>query len=208
MIGGRRTGESVSVDRLESALERWEYRTSPTAAAALATDLRDLFPAADVSRPGAGSEADVVVGGVAIRFVEELGRRFRTDLHVLADHYDGVVCYSTSCHRESPSAWRSITHHHRSESLRFVTGTTAGTGAPDAESASAATVVLVPIVMLALGVLLAASTGLFTTDASALSGEAGLLLGAVAVAAVVASLAAFGLTRQRRVRSVLSRLAQ
>ncbi|ELZ11630.1 hypothetical protein C479_07196 [Halovivax asiaticus JCM 14624] len=113
MIGGsgtRRAGGSVDRERLERALREWEYETSPTAAASLATYLDSQFPDASVDRPGGGDEAAVVIDDVAICFADAFGRRFRTAFHILRESYDGVFCYSVSAHADDPTESVSYTH--------------------------------------------------------------------------------------------------
>ncbi|WP_247730678.1 hypothetical protein [Halovivax limisalsi] len=196
MGGWRRTGGSASVDQLESVLEAWEYGSSPTPAAALASFLRERYPDAAVERPGRAEAADVVVDGVAVLFAAELGQRFRTQFHVLADRYDAVVCYSIGAHRDDPTEWRAFTRRFRGETIRFVRRPEPEPNSPGL--AGPITVAAVPLVMAAITIVLAASTGLFATSTGPLTADAGLVLGAVALGAIATAISLFELARQRQ----------
>lgn len=200
MRGRARTGGSVDLDRLEAAIESWEYRISPTSAA-LATHIDERVPAADVTRPERGDEAHLVVDdAIAVTFVEELGRRFRTTFHVLADRYDAVICYSISAHRDAPSEWRTFTRRHRSESVRFVRRPEPEPEVPGL--AGPAAVASVPLVMAAITVVLAGLTGLLSADAGALAVEVGLVLGAISLAAIATAVGLFGLVRRQQLATL------
>ncbi|AGB14948.1 hypothetical protein Halru_0304 [Halovivax ruber XH-70] len=199
MIGGsetRRAGGSVDRERLERALREWEYETSPTAAASLATYLDSLFPDASVDRPGGGDEAAVVVDDVAICFADAFGRRFRTNFHILRESYGGVFCYSISAHTDDPTEWRAFTRRYGSDDVRFVRRPTAEP--PEPGLAGPATVAAVPLVMAAITIVLAASTGLLSAGATPIAGKAGLVLAVVGLGALATSLGLFEILRRRQ----------
>ncbi|MFC3958960.1 hypothetical protein [Halovivax cerinus] len=199
MIGGpgaRRAGGSVERERLERALREWEYGTSPTAAASLATYLADRFPDATVDRPTGGADADVVIDDVAILFAKSFGRRFRTAFHVLRERYGGVFCYSISAHTDDPTEWRAFVRRYGADDVRFVRRTLPEPSEPGL--AGPAAVAAVPLVMAAITIVLAASTGLLSAGATPIAGKAGLVLAVVGLGALATSLGLFEILRRRQ----------
>ncbi|WP_226039554.1 hypothetical protein [Natrinema sp. DC36] len=193
---------------MAAALEEWTYSTSPSDRDAISQRLSTTFPTADVRRSGASTAADVRVDGVRVIVAHRLDSAFRRDFHVLADQFDDVVVYSTTCHTSTPNGWREFKHRHRGNHagarVRFVhrREATADDGGSTVRALAALALPIVGIVG-----LLAASLGLFDTGGSAVAGLEGHaraigLIAAVVVGVTVACL----LTRRRIYVSLLRRI--
>ena len=205
------TETGVPAEAVATALSNWEYDSSPTPAAALASYLAETFPSSSVERNRGRWTADIVVDGVAVALVDDLGRGFRTDFRFLADTYDELVCYSTSPHRTRAGEWRSFVHRNRGDGFHFVTrGEPAAgwsDGADSTGTAGRAGLAVVPLAMLAIAGLFGASLGLFTTGWASLGGWTGV----VAVGAITGFATAVGLlaaVRGSALSTLLRRLAQ
>ncbi|PGF16298.1 hypothetical protein CP556_09330 [Natrinema sp. CBA1119] len=148
---------------MAAALEEWTYSTSPSDRDAIARRLSTTFPAADVRRSDASTADDVRVDGVRVVIAHRLGSAFRRDFHMLADRFDDVVVYSTTCHTSTPNEWREFKHRHRGDHagarVRFVHRREAA--ADDGGSTVRALAALALPIMGIVG-LLTASLGLFS----------------------------------------------
>ncbi|MFB1064744.1 hypothetical protein [Natrinema sp. H-ect4] len=198
----------VRAPRVAAALEEWTYSTSPSEGDAIARRLSTVFPAADVQRSDASTAADVRVDDVRVIIAHQLGSAFRRDFHMLADQFDDVVVYSTTCHTSTPNEWREFKHRHRGTHVgahvRFVNRreATADNGGSAVRALAALALPIVGIVG-----LLTASLGLFDVGGSAVAGLEGHaraigLIAAVVVGVTVACL----LTRRRIYVSLLRRI--
>lgn len=198
----------VRAPRVAATLEEWTYSTSPSDRDAIARRLSTAFPAADVRRSDASTAADVRVGDVRVIIAHRQDSAFRRDFHMLADQFDDVVVYSTTCHTSTPNEWREFKHRHRrthvGARVRFVNRREATTDDGGSPVRVLATLAL-PIVGI-VG-LLAASVGLFNTGGFAVASleVRTHAIGLIVIAGVAVGVTVASLLTRRRVYVSLSR---
>lgn len=192
---------TVRAQGVADALENWTYSTSPSDRDAIARRLSEAFPGATVRRGDGSTPHDVVADDVHVVIAHRIDSAFRRDFHTLADQVDDLVVYSTTCHTSTPNEWREFKHRlrgrHIGATVRFAHRRASGAGAGAERDAGAVrSLAMVALPMLAIGGLLAASLGLFSTGGSVLPGFGAAVLSGVGIegegyVAGVADLVAF-----------------
>ena len=194
---------TVRASAVVDALENWTYSTRPSDRDAVVRRLSAAFPAATARRGDASTAYDVRVDDIRIVIANGLDSAFRRDFHAVADRFDDVVVYSTTCHTSTPNEWREFKHRHRrchaGARVRF-----AHRREPTANDGSRAVGTPGKLALSIVGIvgLLAGSLGAFELGGIEVHAQTVGFVVALVLGAVVASL----LARRRFAASLLRRI--